>query len=341
MTQQTITFASAQFNSFTAEASGTDIVATWVPNVTISTTEAPATGAIGTTGAGGDVSLDGRPINMLSLRLYWWADANPTTTVVQFQIATAASGSGGWQSGDTNATGANTTVTANYLSPRVAGTVYYGFQKRDSGNVRFNTATSSGNTIYNDGVESTAWAGRRIYGQIVVQSVPNAPTAVTGSTVNSTAVSLSWTAPTDGGTTAGVNGYRVFARQADATANASSDWFIPVGDTGSTATTATVTGLYPGTAYVFMVAALNSATDLMLAADTANVNSPVTSYTDIQAHSGTRSAVTSAINTAGGVYNGTTWLASPNVQVFNGTAWVPALVRTRAANNLSWQVFGA
>lgn len=339
--QQTITFASAQYNSWTAEASGTDIVATWVPNVTISISEAPATGAIGTTGTGGDVSLDGRPLNFLSLTMYWWADANPTSTVVQLQIATGAGGAGGWQSGDTNATGASTGATANYLTPRVAGTVYYGFQKRDSGNVRFNTATSSGNTIYNDGVESTSWAGRRIYAAIVVQTVPNAPTLVTGSTVNTTAVSLSWTAPTDTGTTAGINGYRVFARLADATANASTDWFIPIGDTGSTSTTATVTGLYPGTSYVFMVSALNSATDLMLNADIANVNSVVTSYTDIQAHSGTRSAVTAAINTAGGVFNGTTWLASPNVQIFNGTAWVPALVRTRAANNLSWQIFGA
>jgi hypothetical protein len=338
MTQQTVTFGSAQYNSWTAEAAGTDIVSNWTVSASVTTTEAPATGAIGTTGTGGDVSLDGRPVNMSSLKIYWWADASPTTSTVDFQIATATSGAGGYQSGATNATGASTTLTPNYLSAR-ATTVYYGFQKNDTGNVRFNTATVAGATIYNNGVESTSWAGRRIYAQIVVQSVPNAPTALTGSTVNATAVSLSWTAPTDGGTTAGVNGYRIYQRLANATANTAADWSVVVDDTGSTVTSRTITGLNPAVSYVYMVAALNSATDLMLAADTANASSPVTSYFDLQAHSGSRSAVSAAVNTAGGVYGvGGTWLGSPNVKVFNGTAWVDGFRYVK--NATAWTLWG-
>jgi titin len=323
MSLQTVTFGSAQYNSWTAGASGEDVTSTWDISDDITTTEAPTTGAIGT------YYLGANPLRMTTFTLYWWADANPTTSTLDFQIATAASGSGGYQSGATNANGSSTALTPNYLSHQGA-VVYYGFQKNDSGNIRFNTATSSGNTTYINGTESTAWAGRRIYGRIVSETLPNAPTGVVGTTINSTAVSLSWTIPTDNGGIA-INGYRILKRLHSASANANTDWSVAVSDTGSTTNTRTITGLLPGTAYRFIVAALNPVSDAL-------VTESGTAYTSMNAHTGTRSAVSGYVNTAGGVYT-TAWLASPNIMTYNGTAWVKANIRVY--DGTTWDAWGS
>jgi hypothetical protein len=323
MTVQTITFGSAQYNSWTAEAAGTDIVSTWTLADNITSAEAPVTGAIGA------YSTGSQPVNLYSLRLYWWADSSPTTSTLDFEFGTSANGSGGWQSGATNANGANTTITANHLANR-GSTRYYGFYKNDSGNIRFNTFTSAGNTIYNDGVESTNWGGRRQYAQVVVHSLPSAPGTPTGVTVNTTAVTLSWTAPTDTGSGA-INGYRILKRLSTATANANTDWSIAVADTGSTATSRTITGLLPGTSYRFIVTAHNTVSDLLLTQD-------ALTYSSIVAHTGTRSALSAAVNTLGGVYNGTNWVASPNIMTYNGTTWVAANIMTYSGT--AWTQFG-
>jgi hypothetical protein len=323
MSLQTVTFGSAQYSSWTAGASGEDVTSTWDISDDITTTEAPTSGAIGT------YYLGANPINLATLTIYWWANANPSTSTLDFQIATAASGSGGYQSGATNANGANTAAAADYLSHQGA-VVYYGFQKNDTGNIRFSTATSSGNTTYINGTESTAWAGRRIYASIVVETLPNAPTSIVPTTINSTAVYLSWTIPTDNGGVA-INGYRILKRLHTASANANTDWSIAISDTGSTSNTATVTGLLPGTAYRFIVAALNPVSDALATASG-------TAYSSMNAHTGTRSAVSGYANTTGGVYT-TAWLASPNIMTYNGTAWVKANIRVY--DGTTWDAWGS
>jgi Fibronectin type III domain len=295
VTAQTVTFGSGSTNSFSALGAGTDYVSNWTISDDVTTNEAPLTGSLG---------ASDRIVDLTSLKLYWWADANPTTTDIQFQIALANSGANGYQSANTNANGADTTVATELRRTRTS-TVYYGFQKQDTGNVRFSTYTSSGNYVYVDGSTST-YPNRRLRGQITVESVPNSPTSLTSSSVNAVAVTLTWTIPTDLGTAAGINGYRVLQKP-NALANTNANWSVAtvsgqasLGDTGSSANTATVTGLKPGTSYDFMVAALNSVTDSLLTDNTQ-------SYSNTIAHTGTLSSVYT-VRTTGGVYDGTNWV---------------------------------
>ena len=81
-------------------------------------------------------------------------------------------------------------------------------------------------------------------------TAPVAPTGVTG-TAGNTEVSLSWTAPASNGGSA-ITDYVI-----QYSTNGGTSW-TPFSDGTSTATTATVTGLTNGTAYVFRAAAVNS-----------------------------------------------------------------------------------
>lgn len=80
-----------------------------------------------------------------------------------------------------------------------------------------------------------------------VPGQPNAPTATAGAQQ----VSLSWTAPnSDGG--APITGYRI-----DISSNNGASYTTQVANTGSTATTATISNLIVGTSYLFKVFAIN------------------------------------------------------------------------------------
>ena len=321
MTVQTVTFGSGQYNSFTSAASGTDYVSNWTMSGSVTTSEAPLTGSF---------TLTTRPIRLGTLTLFWWASANPTTTVIQFQIATNSSGGGGVQSGDTNANGTTTAVGMNYVTDRTA-TVYYGFQKRDTGNVRFSTYSSTGNNVYVNG-SATTYPDRREYATITVNSIPDAPGIPNLVSSTATTLTVSWGAVTDTGDGL-VNGYRLAIKESslpDGTANA--NWRIAtvsgqasLGDTGSTTRQATITGLYPGTSYDIIVAALNGVTDALN-----------TDYSLIASHTGTRSA-TASLSTQSGVYNGTSWVA-PTSYVHNGTTWISANVQVYDGN--SWDQWG-
>ena len=88
---------------------------------------------------------------------------------------------------------------------------------------------------------------QRYYGQ---PETPAAPSAVTATAGNGQAT-VSWTAPTFNGG-AGISGYRIDIRLAGG------GWATSVGDTGSTTTSHTVTGLANSLAVEFRVAAINS-----------------------------------------------------------------------------------
>jgi hypothetical protein len=85
-------------------------------------------------------------------------------------------------------------------------------------------------------------------------TVPGAPTGVSGAAGNGY-VDLTWTAPSSNGGSP-ITDYKIEY----ATAAAPTTWF-PFTDAVSTATTATVTGLTNGTAYIFHVAAHNTVGD--------------------------------------------------------------------------------
>jgi hypothetical protein len=92
-----------------------------------------------------------------------------------------------------------------------------------------------------------------------IPGTPNAPTATRGDT----SVSLSWTAPANGGSA--ITDYLV-----QYSSNSGSSW-TTFADGTSASTTATVTGLTNGTSYVFRVAAVNIAG----AGDYSSASSPV------------------------------------------------------------------
>jgi hypothetical protein len=82
-------------------------------------------------------------------------------------------------------------------------------------------------------------------------SLPGAPTGVTA-VAGVQSVSLSWTAPVSNGGAA-ISAYRI-----DVSTNNGSTYTTQVMNTGSTSTTASISSLTGGTAYVFRVAAINS-----------------------------------------------------------------------------------
>ena len=78
---------------------------------------------------------------------------------------------------------------------------------------------------------------------------PTAPTGLSGVAAFN-AVELAWTVPTDDGLSS-ITGYSIQS------STNGGNWVTEIADTGSSATTATVTGLVGGTAYQFRVAAIN------------------------------------------------------------------------------------
>ena len=102
-------------------------------------------------------------------------------------------------------------------------------------------------------VNTTVDIGAYEYSGTVVVDPPGAPTNASG-VPSTTSVSLSWTAPTTGGTVAN---YKVETWVRNA---ADTDWVkSTITDVTSTATSANVTGLTPETKYQFRIYAVNSA----------------------------------------------------------------------------------
>ena len=139
----------------------------------------------------------------------------------------------------------------------------YTLQYRISGPGSFTTITGIGttNTIVTGLANSTTYdirvaavniAGTGAYSNIVIGltfTTPNSPTNLTG-TAGNAQVSLTWTAPTNNGGTP-ITGYLVEYNSTDP----SGPW-TPV-NTGSTATTYTLTGLTNGTLYYVRVSGVN------------------------------------------------------------------------------------
>ncbi len=81
---------------------------------------------------------------------------------------------------------------------------------------------------------------------------PDAPTGLSATASGRTAISLSWTAPSDdGGAT--ITGYQI-----ELSTNAGSNWSDLMANTGTTSTTYTHTGLLAATTYHYRISAINS-----------------------------------------------------------------------------------
>ena len=154
----------------------------------------------------------------------------------------AASPSGG---GGGSANIVEAATAAGFPATGASGTIYIATDAsrayRWSGSVYVEIGTSGGGGSGGDGADSTL---RSLF-------VPSAPTSVTASAGNAQAT-VSWTAPAGTISQAPVTDYVV-----QYSSNSGSSW-TTFSDGTSTATSATVTGLTNGTAYVFRAAAVNA-----------------------------------------------------------------------------------
>ena len=83
-------------------------------------------------------------------------------------------------------------------------------------------------------------------------TVPDAPTSLTATASGTTAIDLSWTAPADNGGSP-ITGYRI-----EVSSNGGTSWTNRVGNTGTTTTTYSHTGLSAGATRHYRVSAINS-----------------------------------------------------------------------------------
>jgi hypothetical protein len=130
--------------------------------------------------------------------------------------------------------------------------------------------------------QGTTWVGD-LQASISIVTFPNAPSGVTVTSFDSSLATLSWTAPSDngGGT---INGYAIQENKNG------TGWFYVNGDTGSSATSATVT-VDPSSSYQFRVGAITTITRASF-----NYVGPV--YTIVGALSSASASITTPASTA-------------------------------------------
>ncbi len=164
-----------------------------------------------------------------SIKLSWTAPSNNgEEPISQYIIRFSSTGTGSWEIRATNSTA--TTYTDTGLT---AGTTrYYQVRARNVSSLGDPSSTASATT-------PTATA-------------PGAPTDLTATASSQTAINLSWTAPSDDGGSA-ITGYRI-----QVSTNGSTNWTNLVGNTNSTTTTYTHTGLAAGTTRHYRVRARNT-----------------------------------------------------------------------------------
>lgn len=147
---------------------------------------------------------------------------------------------------------------SNMAKTVVAGTTYWcGIVNKTTTGVGF-LRTASGTTYERDSAWTSegSWAGTA-YMVIYYNTVPSKPLSLSATAgVNLGEVNLSWAAPSSNGGLA-VNGYKIEWSTVSNFASIAGS----IADTGSTATTRTVSSLTPGTTYYFRVAALNAVSD--------------------------------------------------------------------------------
>jgi hypothetical protein len=247
------------------------------------------------------------------------------------QISTTTSG-GSTFGGPIGLTATTQTYNSGTISHNIDTelTYYYGFLCSSGSGSNFLFARSgdgTGNT-YKNGTQTHSGS---ISGQAIYQTIPSKPQSISASNVSQNTFTLNWTAPADDGvqnpaaySAANIRGYRIAYK-----ANATTAWLVyGTGNTGSSALTASITGLSTGTKYDFQVSALNAVTESHNAPST-NISAIVGERSNIL----TLTTLTSAPKVWNGsawtattlrVWNGTAW-TSADIKVWNGTAWVPLI----------------
>lgn len=116
----------------------------------------------------------------------------------------------------------------------------------------YNVTSLAANSVYKFHIAAWNDVGLGTYSSNVTgYTLPNTPTNLTATTISSSQINLSWTAPTGGNGT--LNGYKI-----ERSTNGGSTWSTIVANTTNTGTTYSNTGLASGTTYTYHVSALNS-----------------------------------------------------------------------------------
>lgn len=223
----------------------------------------------------------------------------------------------------TSTTGVTQTMNANntYTYQTNTASVTFGVKSSTTGSLSSTTLgfKRSNGTAYGSITDShgSSWTGD-LRASINYFTAPAQVTGLTATTTGTTSISLSWTAPNNGGTS--ILGYRIlYSSDNWATTNTITTY------EANTATTQTITGLSAATTYKFVVSAHSTMT--------ANLRT-VKSVTNA---TGPYSAEASAITLAGGARldgaGGKTTITT--AKRFNGTSWVDLTVRKRF-NGSTW-----
>jgi hypothetical protein len=182
----------------------------------------------------------------------------------------------------------------NFSKALAAGSTYYYGQHCDDGSTGVGFYRGGTGTTWlekSDWTNDSTWASK-LRGTVYYNTIPGAPTLTSAvDSVTFGAVDLAWTAGTTGGKA--INGYRIEWSEDSGFATLAGS----VTDTGSTATTYTVTGLDSGTLYYFRVGALNAVSDAH-GSQPASVRSNVISSTPTSYGYRRNGSTWSAINTA-------------------------------------------
>ena len=234
-----------------------------------------------------------RPINIVQLRTRVGGNTTSvgggvSNSTIYNELATAASGSGGYNdSGNTRVTTGTTathTTTSGIDWNLVAGTTYYYGVYTTAGSLLCFARGSTSGDIYLNGTASSSFTGTRLSGDITQDSVPSAPGISATTSIGTTTATLNWTAMADSGqntddsyTASQIVGYNIVYRAGTTSTTPYSVWN---GNTGSNGLSLALTGLAQNTTYQFRVAGLNRTT-----------NAIQTDYSLVTAQTGARSSV--------------------------------------------------
>ncbi len=186
-----------------------------------------------TTVAGAPTNLTATASGTSTINLSWTAPSDDGgEAITGYRIEVSPNGSSNWSNlvGNTNSTG--TTYSHTGLS---AGTTRHYRVSAINAN---GTGNASGTANATTNTSTT--------------TVPGAPTNLTATASGTSTINLSWTAPSDDGGSS-ITGYRI-----EVSPNGTSNWSNLVGNTNSTGTTYSHTGLSAGTTRHYRVSAINA-----------------------------------------------------------------------------------
>ncbi|SMH71434.1 protein of unknown function [Candidatus Nitrosotalea okcheonensis] len=178
-------------------------------------------------------SLTATTISSSQINLSWTAPSdNGGSAITGYKIERSQDNRTTWSIISSNTASTSTTYSDTGLSPSTA----YAY--------RVSAINSVGTSVPSNIASATT--------QNAPVSVPQPPTNLTASAVSSSQINLSWTAPSNNGSSP-LTGYKIERSQDNRTT-----WSIISSNTASTSTTYSDTGLSPSTAYAYRVSAINS-----------------------------------------------------------------------------------